>query len=237
MSGSSAPSAALAEVLLPVPVHRVAGQQIALRVERVRRRVLVVRRDRVEQQLAGDRDPVVAAAARADRGERAAGAVAADADLQLVEPAPPRSRVTHFVAVHAVVERRGVRMLGREPVVDRDHDAAGALRERARRAGRTPRRCRPRSRRRGSRRAPCSSRRSRPAGRSAPARRRRPRPRPSAPRRRGRTCFAKLAARLARTCSGVDSWTGGSPAASASASTFLICGSSSGTLMRSSPSQ
>ena len=133
MSGSSAPSAALAEVLLPVPVHRVAREQVALRVERVRRRVLVARRDRVEEQLAGDRDAVVAAAARADRRERAAGAVAADADLPLVERrAPRRSRITHFVAVHAVVERRRVRMLGREPVVDRDHDAAGALRERAR---------------------------------------------------------------------------------------------------------
>ena len=83
-----------------------------------------------------------------------------------------------------VVERSRVRMLGREPVVDRDRRRSPRASRTRAPAGRRRRRCRPRSRRRGSRRARCSSRPSRPAGRSAPARRRRPRPRPSAPRRR-----------------------------------------------------
>ena len=141
-------------------------------------------------------------------------------------PSPPNAAA--FFAVHSertptVVERRGERMLGREPVVDRHHDRARGVRDLARDRDRTARRCRSSSRRRGSTRSPEGRDRA-TAGTRAPVRRRRrgprprtrPRPRPRPSRRASRI---RRALPAAARCSA-----GSSPAALTRSHTAWACG-------------
>ena len=124
----------LADVLPPVPGHPVPGQAVAHRKERVARGVLPRGRGRIHEKLNRKGCPVVASAARDDRRKRPADAVAPD--THPVDVDPELGSVLHHPARGgpAIVERRGIRMLRREPVVDRHHDARCPLRERARRA-------------------------------------------------------------------------------------------------------
>ena len=110
-----------AQVVVPVPAHPGRGQVEALGELGPGAGVAGRVQDRVDEQLEGDRGPAAVAGAEGDhRGQVSAGAVAGDG--QPVLGAAQRGRVArrpHGGRVGVLGGGR-VRVLGRQPVVDRD---------------------------------------------------------------------------------------------------------------------
>jgi hypothetical protein len=74
-------------------------------------------------------DPGIARGERRDRGEIAAGAVAADGEARRVEAEAAALARGEFDGGDAILDRGGKAVLGRQAVVEREHDAGRFLRQ------------------------------------------------------------------------------------------------------------
>ncbi len=111
------------QILREEPLDRVAGQQIAVREPRMRIGLLVPGRARIDQQLQRERHAPVAREHRADGGQRAARAVAADREPRRIDAEFDGMRVQPDERIFRIVHRGREPMLGREPVIDRQYRA------------------------------------------------------------------------------------------------------------------
>src|SRR5690606_34754620 len=124
------PVLAAGEIATAEELDGLAREEVALAVRPVRLESAALVGGGIDEELESERRCAAVAGVKGDHGsEIAAGTVASYGDATLVDgelgslPGDPRS------GDDAIVERRGKRVLGREPIVDREHGAARAIRE------------------------------------------------------------------------------------------------------------
>ncbi|MGF6856185.1 hypothetical protein OKW29_005096 [Paraburkholderia sp. CI3] len=125
----SSPIAAISHVVLEEPLDRVARQQEAVGEARVRVGLLMAGRARINQQLQREHEAGVAREHRANRRECAARAIAAHREPRAVDAEFGRVRVQPAEGVEGIVDSGRKLVLGREPVIDRQHRALAVARE------------------------------------------------------------------------------------------------------------